>query len=439
MQPPPAPAPQQHPWPLPRRRRPPGALVIDVAIVALVGTAQVTATVMAGSHHGVLGTGQRHLDALGITLLVISALVLAARRQRPVPVLVVTAGAVMLYNLLGYPHGVSFLSLYAAFYTAVVTGHRLAAWVGAAVLSVHLWLSWIAGYPMSSGLVVWGIAGLLIVLGFGEMTRLRRAYLGSLRQRAIEAERTRDEAGRRMVSEERLHIARELHDLIGHNISLINVQASVALHLLERQPEQAAVALTAIKQVSKDTLDELRLVVGAVRGTEDEGSPRLPARGLGDLDALVSGAAAADLDVRMEVAGSPRPVPAGLGLTAFRIVQESLTNVRRHAGPASVAVRLEYNTSDLTVRIEDSGRGLGEAAAGYGGTGYAGAAGHGGTPDHGGAPNGGGVPNGGGRGLTGMRERAAAVGGELDAGPRPDGGFQVVARLPLDPALGGTS
>jgi signal transduction histidine kinase len=141
-------------------------------------------------------------------------------------------------------------------------------------------------------------------------------------------------------------------------------------------------------------------------------------------------------------------VPAGLGLTAFRIVQESLTNVRRHAGPASVAVRLEYNPSDLTVRIEDNGRG-----PNHGGTldnggkpnqssmsNHSSTPNHSGTLDNGGAPGLGGLRgHGSGRGLTGMRERAAAVGGELDAGPRPGGGFQVVARLPLDPALRGTS
>lgn len=365
--------------------------------MAVVGAAQIAVPVLTAP-----AAGQRPLDALGIALLAVSALALAARRQRPVGVLVVTVVAVTLYYLLGYPHGVSFLSLYVAFYTAIVTGHRLIAWVGAVVLAANMWLSEAAGYPVTSAVVAWTTAWLLIVMGGGEVVRLRRAYLGSLRQRAIEAERTRDEEGRRRASEERLHIARELHDLIGHNISLIHVQASVGLHLLERQPDQAAAALTAIKQASKDTLDELRLVIGAVRNAGEE-LPRRPARGLDDLDALVSATAAADLDVRMEVSGSPRPVPAALGLAAFRIVQESLTNVRRHAGPAAVAVRLEYGDRDLTVRVEDDGRGPGAARPGHSG----------------------------GSGLAGMRERAAAVGGRLDATARPGGGFQVVAWLPL--------
>jgi signal transduction histidine kinase len=415
--------PPPQPWPLPRWLNPPNPRALDIAIVALVGTAQIAAATFGHGWHGP-AADRRHLDALGVALLAVSAIALAARRQRPVPVLVVTVAVVMLYYLLGYPYGVAFLSLYVAFFTAVVTGHRLAAWVGAIAVSANMWLSWFSGYPMDSSTINWALACLLIVLAAGEVVRLRRAYLDSLRQRAIEAERTRDEEGRRRASEERLHIARELHDLIGHNISLINVQASVGLHLLERQPGQAATALTAIKQVSKDTLDELRLVIGAVRGAGDEGSPRRPARGLGDLDALVSATAAADLDVRMEVAGQPRPVPAGLGLTAFRIVQESLTNVRRHAGPATVAVRLEYGDSDLTVRVEDDGQGPG--------------AGRDGQPGPGADPA---IetPAGGGRGLTGMRERAAAVGGHLEAGARPGGGFQVVATLPLDPAMGGTS
>jgi signal transduction histidine kinase len=321
-------------------------------------------------------------------------------------VLVLNVAAVMLYYLLGYPGEVAWLGLYVAFFTAVITGHRLAAWAGAVVLSANMWLSWLTGYPISGGTLAWAMACLLIVLGAGEVVRLRGAYLDSLRQRAIEAERTRDEEGRRRASEERLHIARELHDLIGHNISLISVQAGVGLHLLERQPEQAAAALTAIKQVSKDTLDELRLVIGTVRGAADGGSPRRPARGLGDLDALVAASSAAGLEVTMEVTGEPRPVPAGLGLTAFRIVQESLTNARRHAGPATVTVRLEYGDRELTVRVADNGRGPQRPAE----------------------------PGSGGRGLAGMRERAAAAGGELEAGARPGGGFQVVARLPLDPA-----
>jgi signal transduction histidine kinase len=400
-------SPQHRPWPLPGWLTSSGGRLGDILVVAVVGAAQIAVPVVTA---GPPAAGQRHLDALGIALLAVSALALAARRQRPVGVLVVTVVAVALYYLLGYPHGVSFLSLYVAFYTAVVTGHRLIAWVGAGVLAANMWLSSAAGYPVTSAVVAWTTAWLLIVMGGGEVVRLRRAYLGSLRQRAVEAERTRDEEGRRRASEERLHIARELHDLIGHNISLIHVQASVGLHLLERQPDQAAAALTAIKQASKDTLDELRQVIGAVRNAGEE-SPRRPARGLDDLDALVSATAAAGLDVRLEVSGSPRPVPAALGLAAFRIVQESLTNVRRHAGPAAVAVRLEYGDPDLTVRVEDDGRGPRTARPGRSG----------------------------GSGLAGMRERAAAVGGRLDAGARPGGGFQVVARLPLGGASpGGT-
>jgi signal transduction histidine kinase len=398
---------------LPRWLSPPGDRLVDIVIVALVGTLSIGGAIMGHSHHGTL-PGYRHIDAFGVALLAVSALALAARRQYPVPVLVFTVITVMLYYLLGYPYVVAFVALYVAFFTAITTGHRLAAWAGAAVLSANMWLSKLAGYPITASALAWAVACLLIALCAGEVIRLRRAYLGSLRQRAIAAERAKDEEGRRRASEERLHIARELHDLIGHNISLINVQASVGLHLLDRQPEQAAAALTAIKQASKDTLDELRLVIGTVRGAEDEGSPRRPARGLGDLDALVSATAAADLDVRMEVTGEPRPVPAGLALTAFRIVQESLTNVRRHAGPATVAVRLDYGASDLTVKVEDDGRGPAAPQSGNGAS-----------------------PAGGGRGLTGMRERAAAAGGDLEAGARAGGGFQVVARLPLDPALDG--
>jgi signal transduction histidine kinase len=196
-----------------------------------------------------------------------------------------------------------------------------------------------------------------------------------------------------------MRIARELHDVLAHNISLINVQAGVALHLMDDQPGQSRSALVAIKQASNDALGELRSVLDVLR-LGDERPPRSPAPGLANLRSLVAGAGATGLEVRTRVEGTPRPVPAGVDLAAFRIVQEALTNVTRHAGPASATVLLGYGGDDLTVQVDDDGRG--PAATGSDGN-----------------------------GIRGMRERVAALGGELAAGPRPGGGFRVLARLPL--------
>jgi signal transduction histidine kinase len=226
------------------------------------------------------------------------------------------------------------------------------------------------------------------------------------RQRRLAAERTRAEEARRRAGEERMRIARELHDVLAHNISLINVQAGVALHLMDEQPGQSRSALQAIRQASNDALGELRSVLDVLR-QGDEAPPRSPASGLAHLDSLVAGAGATGLAVRTEVEGTPRPLPAGTDLAAYRIVQESLTNVTRHAGPASATVLVRYGQDNLTVQVDDDGKGPEPPSA----------------ADASLRP---------GRGLVGMRERVAALGGELTTGPRPGGGFRVLARLPVD-------
>ena len=244
----------------------------------------------------------------------------------------------------------------------------------------------------AAGIAAW----LLVVLAVAEVVRARREH-------AAEAARTRAEEDRRRAGEERLRIARELHDVLAHNISLINVQAGVALHLIDERPEQARDALSAIKQASKDALGELRSVLDVLRQV-DEQPPRTPAPSLARLEELVSRSAAAGLSVRTEIEGRPRAVPAAIDLAAYRIVQEALTNVVRHAGAATATVRVLYADDDLSVEVDDDGRGRGDGTAGAG------------------------------RGIAGMRERVASLGGELEAGPNRDGGFRVVARLPLDGA-----
>ena len=196
-----------------------------------------------------------------------------------------------------------------------------------------------------------------------------------------------------------MRIARELHDVLAHNISLISVQAGVALHLMDDQPEQARTALTAIKQASREALGELRSVLDVLRQADDDALPRSPTPGLDGLDQLVARAGAAGLPVETVVEGNRRSLPAGVDLASYRIVQEALTNTMRHAAASRATVTVALGPDTVSVEVTDDGRGGAH------------------TDGH---------------GLCGMRERAAALGGTFDAGSRPDGGFRVRARLPIE-------
>ncbi|MCM0676405.1 histidine kinase [Micromonospora phytophila] len=223
----------------------------------------------------------------------------------------------------------------------------------------------------------------------GNSVRARRRYADALRSHAaVEA-----------VTAERLRIARELHDLVAHSIGVIAIQAGVGARVIDTQPVQARNALATIEATSRDTLAGLRRTLGALRRPESESAPLDPLPGLDDLDRLV--AAGADAGVRVEVRrrGQPRPVPADVDLAAYRIVQEALTNVVRHAGTHACQVTVEHRPDEVAVEVVDDGRG-----------GPVGGAGH---------------------GIVGMRERVALLGGQFRAGPRPEGGFRVAARLPV--------
>jgi signal transduction histidine kinase len=230
------------------------------------------------------------------------------------------------------------------------------------------------------------------------------------RERFAEIRRARELETRRQADEERLRIAQELHDVLAHNISLINVQSGVALHLMDEKPEQARIALTAINEASADALREVRSVLGVLRGT-GERAPRAPAAGLGRIDELVSRTTAAGVEVKLEVHGERRPLPASIDLAAFRIVQEALTNIVRHAGAGAATVELTYGRDELTVQVDDDGQGPGPS----------------GDRRERAALDG----EGGGNGIPGMRERTVALGGNFDAGPKSTGGFRVRARIPL--------
>lgn len=223
-------------------------------------------------------------------------------------------------------------------------------------------------------------------------------HLREVEQRAEEAERTRDEAARRMAMEERLRIARELHDSLTHSISVIQVQAGVAVHLARKRGEDVPPALAAIQEAGADAARELRATLGVLRSEEDgDGS------GLCQLDGLVARARAAGLPVTVTVTGTERPLPAEADQAAYRIVQEALTNVSRHAGQACASVHLHYAPESLSIQVDDDGTGAGAAPR----------------------------SSGPGLGLVGMRERVSALGGRLHTGPQDDGGFRVYAELPV--------
>ncbi|WP_166346406.1 sensor histidine kinase [Phytoactinopolyspora limicola] len=221
-----------------------------------------------------------------------------------------------------------------------------------------------------------------------------RAYVREVEERAAEAERTREEAARRRAIEERLRIARDLHDSLTHNISIIKVQAGVAVHLARKNGEQAPEALVAIQDASGEAIRELRSTLDTLRSDDSNGS------GLDRLDELAERASSAGVPVDVSVTGQRHRLPAGIDEAAYRIVQEAVTNVARHAGPATAVVRLDYGPDRFVVHIDDDG------AA---------------RPD---------VEQPAGTGLTGMRERVAALGGRLHAAPRPEGGFSVRAEFP---------
>jgi signal transduction histidine kinase len=380
----------------------PSALAADRLLAAAVAVVQVVGTVFAA--HG--QPDRRSLDVLGIALLIASAAMLVARRRHPVAVLGAAFVTTFAYVLLDYPGGPIWGALIVAFFTVQTSGHRLVGFLTIAIGYTSVWWQpWLLDDPApSAGEAVAFAAWMLMLLAVAEFVRVRRDYQGEVRRRAQDAEHAREEESRRRQSEERLRIARDLHDVLAHNISLVNVQASTALHLLDERPQQARVALTAIKQASSEALGELRVVLDTLRQQGDSAA-RAPAPTLARLPDLAAQAAAAGLNVETDIEGAARPLPPAVELAAFRICQEAVTNVIRHAGPAAAHVRLVYGERDLLVEITDDGRG----AAANGGAGS-------------------------GKGLPGMRERTVAFGGTLDAGPQPGGGFRVRARMPLEPA-----
>ena len=335
---------------------------------------------------------RKAIDGLALLLILAGPAALAVRDRWPLVAVAVALAAANLFIGLGYPYGPIFLSVVVALFSAGAAGHRRGAWVLAGVgLAGHMAASLVdpnarRDEPEWVHLALVA-AWLVVVLAVAELVRIRR-------ERAAELARAAEEEERRQAGEQRLRMAQELHDVLAHHISLINVQAGVALHLLDDQPERAGPALANIKAASGDALRELRTALDLLRHGEE--APRLPAPRLADLNALVEGVRASGLVVRLDHDPPEAPLPAAVELAAYRIVQESLTNVTRHARAQSATVRLGYD-GGLRIEVNDDGVG-GSAGAG--------------------------------NGIKGMRERARALGGTLEAGPGATGGFRVVAHLP---------
>lgn len=348
------------------------------------------------------------VSGVGYALLVVSGMAVAARRRWPVAVLVVTSAASLVYFEFGLPQRLSCLGLFVALYTVVAYGDGrrslLIAAADTAVLAVG-WLVSGAGVEPSVaiGWVFVRIGATVISAALGESVRTRRVIAADAQERAELAERSREEETRARVDAERLRIAREVHDTVAHAIAIINVQSGVTAHVLDKRPEQAREALRTIEQTSSRALREMRAILGVLR----EGSEREPHPGLDQIHELTGKARDAGLDISIEQAAPLSALPSAVGSAAYRIVQESITNVIRHVGPTKVTVSLEPAVDALRIRVTDAGSRDGRGAPSPRGTN--------------------------GRGIVGMRERCELLGGELDARSRPGGGFEVTACLPLAP------
>jgi len=329
---------------------------------------------------------------------------LVARRRFPLGTvaIAVIGSVVLMADGMAYP-----LTLPAVFYVlysvALGAGPGRTLAVGVTVKAALLSASLIT-HPGITGFVILLWAALAVTTG--SASRSHRAYVAEVEKRARRAEQAREDEANRRVAEERLRIARELHDAVGHHVALINVQAGALACLLDDEDLiQARESVAHIQQASEEALDELRLTVGLLRepGAAERAEPAEPVPGLDQLEELICSFAGAGLQVTRKVTGQARPLPEAVELTAYRVIQESLTNTRKHAGCDTAVVRLGYTPGALSLAVEDEGKAATQGSR------------H--TP--------------GGHGIVGMRERVAALGGRLSVGPVPEGGYRVVAELPL--------
>ncbi|MFI7454005.1 sensor histidine kinase [Nonomuraea sp. NPDC049714] len=365
--------------------------VVSLAVVGVVLAAVVVTGVL---------RAERQPNVLDVLLPLVAAAGVLLRERYPVVALVVVSAAVVAYYPFARLDGPLILLPFIVLYTAADRGHLIAAIATGAASLLAMGLGEAGGVRHVDDSTFVMIAGwVAAAIAAGGVTRNRRAFLQEAERRVRDAEHGKEEEARRRAGEERLRIARELHDVLGHNISMINVQASAALHGLKKRPEDAESALRTIKDTSKETLRELRTTLGVLRQV-DEGAPTAPAGSLARLEALVE---TSGLTVRTQVSGPLDGVPVEVDLAAARIIREALTNVSRHSGSKEARLTVSNTSGNIMIRVEDDGPGVA-------------------------------FTEGSGFGVQGMRERATALGGNLDAGPRPEGGFRVVAALPLNGA-----
>jgi len=360
---------------LPAGRAGDAALAAGVFVVAFLGTIQA---IFGERREPWLAT------AVSWALIGVACSALYFRRRRPVAVAVTVLLAMSAYYVITYYDGPLIIALIVALYTVAAEGRLQAAVIIAAVAVLAVGGGTLAGNPDFNNVAFIMFSGWIVAtVALGWVRHTRRGVA--------------EQAQRRAATEERLRIAREVHDVVGHHISLINVQAAAALHRIKKDPAQAETALGAIKESSSQALRDLRTTLGMLRATE-EAAPVAPPAGLARIGELVASAERAGLTVRSQTSGEAGPLPTEIDLAAYRIVQESLTNVTRHSDATEVTVHIEYKPDEVRVEVADNGRATPSAANGSG--------------------------------ISGMRERARALGGDLTAGPQPDGGFVVSARLP---------
>lgn len=369
--------------------------VFDACLGACVAVAVLVAAVVEAGR----------VDAGSVVLAAATGAAVALRRRYPVSALVVLNLLSLAWFALAQPGRLIVLAPLIGCYTlAAERGWRWGLGGAAPTALVEiLAIRMVLGDTGTVGVVP--IVALLAATAgsAGAAVGYYRAVLAATRAQLARETQNREERARRLAAEERLRIARELHDVVGHAMATISVQAGVGLHVIEQRPGQAREALTAIKRISDDGLTDVKTILGILRADAPAGEePRAPRSGLGRLADLIDTAEAGGLRVELDVAGDPRPLPAPVDLAAYRIVQEALTNVLRHAGAHRVRLTLEHGPSRLLIRIRDDG-----AATG---------------PD-----------TGGGHGIDGMRERAHALSGRFTAAPHAEGGFEVCAELPLPP------
>lgn len=378
----------------------------DIALAALVAGLSAGAMYIYADS---APAGVRQPDLLAIVLILSQALALVVRNRQPVAVYTFVGLTTVFYSVLGYPSPGIGTGVLIAVYT-VATHLPLRVVIGvAAIYEVGMAVSvasssWYFSDPV--GTIIFNTAVLVVALVVGVTVRTRRAYIRELEMRASLLEREREEQARLAVALERERIARELHDEVAHALTVMVVQAGAAERLVETDPAGASEALQAITTTGRGALADMRRMLAGLRA-EQSGLDLAPQPGVADLPALADRLGEAGLPVELSVQGEARPLPPIVDLSAYRIVQEALTNALRHAGPARARVLLRYGPDALELRITDDGRGaqppatVGEPASGHG--------------------------------LIGMRERVAIFAGELRAGPRPEGGFAVEASIPLRP------